>query len=610
MVLLNGLLLAAALLLTHLYLRRLGGGGAGASLTLVTFAASGALLPYIAWRTSDAAQAALALAGLALCLGALRGGGEGGGSFFERPWAPAAGGLLLGLLVSMRSSNALIAALPLVALLLARRRRAALTAFLALAAALILTAGTDRLLSGAAVPYKAPRATFNPGTGYPAGAGEEEASRQFETGLATSSLGLLPEWQPRVSAYSALYFLIGRHTGVLIYFPAALLLAASALRRPDRLTLMVLAAAAATSLFYLLWLPFNWFGGASCIANRYFLVAYAALPLALRRPPGGRVLAIAWGVALLAGGSALVSELRYGGLRPSSQSHAYAGLFRILPYESTASDLEGSRDRFWQREFIRFVDPFAEEGPWSFRLRSGTPAAELEMASLRREGLMRFLVLSPHRDLELHYSDWGHREVFTLFRPYGRRGLVEIRPSLALRRHTLWFRNPWDHGLPYYARPFRLALRTPDGSPAEAELRYLADRDLPARIFASEVLVAELPRRAKAGSTSLLKLRVRNRSAGEWRSDAVLPVYLSYRLRPLAEGAETLEGGRTALPARVRPGRVLSAAVRVEWPQRPGRYRLTLDLVMEGVAWFGDRAGAPLAEGEVRIVSTPDPPRR
>ena len=39
----------------------------------------------------------------------------------------------------------------------------------------------------------------------------------------------------------------------------------------------------------------------------------------------------------------------------------------------------------------------------------------------------------------------------------------------------------------------------------------------------------------------------------------------------------------------------------LEVPERPGRYRLELDLALAGAAWFGEWIGEPLAERTVDL---------
>ena len=40
----------------------------------------------------------------------------------------------------------------------------------------------------------------------------------------------------------------------------------------------------------------------------------------------------------------------------------------------------------------------------------------------------------------------------------------------------------------------------------------------------------------------------------------------------------------------------------MRWPEQPRNYGLAVDLVFEGVAWFEERNGSPLARSEVKVV--------
>ena len=107
-------------------------------------------------------------------------------------------------------------------------------------------------------------------------------------------IGLRPDWQPTTSTYAALYFFVGRHSGLLLYFPAGLVLLGAALRRPDRVTWAALAGFGGLVVFYLVWWPTNYFGGETFVGNRYLLPAYPCLIFALTRLPSRRALFAAW----------------------------------------------------------------------------------------------------------------------------------------------------------------------------------------------------------------------------------------------------------------------------------------------------------------------------
>ena len=219
-------------------------------------------------------------------------------------------------------------------------------------------------------PYKAPRATFNAETGYPVGEGAlRRPPVSISTDeLATSSLVLTPLFDGGLSAYATLYFFVGRHTGLAIYLPAALFLRlrAPARRRPPASRRSPVSPGSRSSI--------------SSGCRRTSSVARPSSATATSSPPTpvcwwpcrvsrrAACCSTIWALAAVVGISALASQIRFGALDPTSQAHANAGLFRLLPYESTATNLDGRRDRYWANDFVRFVDPFAEVGEWSFTI--------------------------------------------------------------------------------------------------------------------------------------------------------------------------------------------------------------------------------------------------
>ena len=75
-----------------------------------------------------------------------------------------------------------------------------------------------------------------------------------------------------------------------------------------------------------------------------------------------------------------------------------------------------------------------------------------------------------------------------------------------------------------------------------------------------------------------------------WDPEAGLPLKASYRWRHPNRKLLVHSGLRSAFPADVRPGDSALVAVWVHAPARPGRYRLEVGAVHEGVRWFGDSA--------------------
>jgi hypothetical protein len=565
---------------------------------LLTFAATGLPLVYLAWRMTESLQVSLALAGLALTLAAVRGGAG------VRP--ELAGAALLGLLVSLREPNAMVAAVPVVAALVLGQPRRAVRLAGAIAVAYVALVALTWAAAGAPNPYKAARSTFNAETGYPVAlAGEDGVSAaaalaRFSTDseLATSTLGAVPRLDPRRSAYATIYFLVGRHTGLLWYLPAVCVLFVIAARESDRAGRVALAGFLALALFYLVWLPVNYFGGETFVGNRYIL-AGAALPLAaLVRPPGRRALAFAWLIAAVTGASAMRSVLATRHVDATSQSHAHAGLFRLLPYESTASNLDGRRDRYWAGDFVRFVDPFADAAAWSFELPAGGRAAEVEIATRGDGSALHLLALADAPDVWLELSDWGERHRIRLA-PHeggGSGGPIRFEPSAAWRRHAYW----WNEEALYRTRLVSFRALSADGRAATVRVRYLGRTPPPAEGFGRELVRLDLAGDAVAGATSHVTVELRNTGTWAWSSEAVLPVQLGLRLRRADVDAPPRDA-RRPLPATVRPGESVVTVFPIEWPREPGRYRVMLDLVLEDVCWFAEKVGEPLASAEVKV---------
>lgn len=618
--LVNLVALLLAGVLAQAFLARLGereSDGDTARDTLLSFVATGILVPYVAWRMTETLQVALALAGLVLTLaGRAAGAGEAPADpraqrprraegwavrLLARPWADLLGGALLGLLISLREPNALVAGVPVLAALLARDLRRAARVGAAIGIAYVAALALTWTLTGAVNPYKAPRSTFNAETGYPAGDGSAPALARFDRPdeLATSSLVLTPLFDGGRTAYATLYFLVGRHTGLAIFLPAALFFAGLALRRPSPAGAAALAGFVGLALFYLVWMPANYFGGETFLGNRYILAAYPCLLVALPRLPSRRLLLTIWMLAAVVGGSALLSQLRFGALDPTSQAHANAGIFRFLPYETTASNLDGRRDRYWAGDFVRFVDPFATVGEWSFTVDSDRPGAELEIATRFPAAPMHWLAVADAEPVTLVIRDWrgARRYPLASFASGRSGGSVVHQPAAPWRRHRFW----WSPEERYAVRMVRLSAEVEGDRRASVRLRYLGRNAPPEGGFAREVAPVALPAEVTAGERTALAIRVRNTGSWSWSSTAALPVQLGVRIVPLVAGAATASEPRFVLPRAVAPGESVETTVVIEWPTVPGRYRVSLDLVAEDLAWFADKVGAPLASAEVEV---------
>ncbi len=604
-ILLNALVLAFALALAFAYLRRWG-DNAAAALVTVTFAGGAVMIPYVAWRMTDTFQTALAVTGLVLCFARYR------GSLPARPraldrlivWrgAPLLGALLLGLTVNMRVSNGVLVAAAVVAELVQRRPRRALLLGSAALVMFLALAGSTQILTGASNPYRTARTTFTPATGYPAGAGAEAALTRLQVTEASDKTGLDTYTGAERIAYASYYFFAGRHTGLIFYFPTAVVFLLFAVRRSDPIGRVALAALAAAFTFFVAWRADNYFGGDTFIGNRYFPSIYPLVLVALPRLPGTRWLTAAWALAAVSYASALLSVISYHQLDKTSQSHTRAGIFRLLPYETTALDIVGRRDRYWAGHFVRFVDPFPGVGPWHAELYAGRPGAELIAAHWQPLDKIRLWVETSAPEATLEVRDYARRSTFPVgtLATEARRGAlgvqVDFAPSSPWRRHRYW----WDSETLYTSRGLRLRLLVPAG-PATAVIRYFGDPELHQQAFSYERLADSLPDRPIAGSTSTVSFTLRNTSPLTWEPQDVVPVRARYRLSTGA-GELVKESPRIELPLRVKPFHHVEVAFDVTWPSEVGNYRFEADLVLEHVAWFAERLGRPVIQREVEVT--------
>jgi hypothetical protein len=98
----------------------------------------------------------------------------------------------------------------------------------------------------------------------------------------------------------------------------------------------------------------------------------------------------------------------------------------------------------------------------------------------------------------------------------------------------------------------------------------------------------DLPRLI-AGAEHTVSVVVENRSPVTWLRGSEASPLLQIGSRWLdATGAAGEEGIHTPLPSDLEPGRELVMPAHVRAPVETGRYRLILDIVHEGVRWFGD----------------------
>ena len=136
---------------------------------------------------------------------------------------------------------------------------------------------------------------------------------------------------------STIYYFVGRHTGVLVTIPLALLLLVATLftlRRADRWVVAALAGVVAYIAFYIVAFPTNYYGGGQSVGSRYFVQAAPAFfALALFAPLSARLLrGLSAAAILLALG--LTHQHLFQQDRAFVEFNRTNSLQRLLPFEA------------------------------------------------------------------------------------------------------------------------------------------------------------------------------------------------------------------------------------------------------------------------------------
>lgn len=133
---------------------------------------------------------------------------------------------------------------------------------------------------------------------------------------------------------------------------------------------------------------------------------------------------------------------------------------------------------------------------------------------------------------------------------------------------------------------------------------------LPDNGFKAAVTPTDPPERMRAGQVEVITIKVKNTSdviwfqrGGESNDSADNKFYIAAGNRWLdKEGNLTAETeGHNGIPKTLKPGEETEMALQITAPKTPGDWILNLDMVQEGVAWFGEK-GSPTTKIKVTVV--------
>ncbi len=147
-------------------------------------------------------------------------------------------------------------------------------------------------------------------------------------------------------------------------------------------------------------------------------------------------------------------------------------------------------------------------------------------------------------------------------------------------------------------------------SPATTPVTSKTPGPLPDNGFKAEVTLSDQAPKLRAGQKETIAIKVKNNSDVIWwqrggeintRSDNQFYIAAGSRWRD-QDGKPTDEPeGHNGIPKDLKPGEQADMTLEVTAPKTPGEWLLELDMVQEGVTWFGDK-GSPTTKVKVTVV--------
>lgn len=140
--------------------------------------------------------------------------------------------------------------------------------------------------------------------------------------------------------------------------------------------------------------------------------------------------------------------------------------------------------------------------------------------------------------------------------------------------------------------------------------RFIREVELPPAAFNAEINCRNERLRLPANARAPISVAVENLSPHPWKHNQPFAIKLGNHWLAADGSLLTRDDGRTLLPDDVPPQGQIDLILEVTTPSTEGKYLLELDLVQEGVAWFGDkgskttRVDATIKRPEALVSST------
>lgn len=621
MTMLNAALLMAMIWMGAAYLRRWNGEAISTLFASGYFLLSTAFV-YVFWLQGEVLTMACVMGAFFLLTDEPLARAEGAARrWLDRLGVRAAGAAALIATAAYSKPMLLVLALPLIhRLVAARARRALLTFAAAGVATIVVWMGTAFALTEQIWPYFAPRVggSVTSPVDYVARRIEPQFPKPENFEVATPAQQVARSGREvrvtglAIVAEAVPEFLFGRHGGVAIYMPFAVLCVLYFLggNRRSWFGWLTLLAAAMTAVLFMVVVRGQWLGGGGFVGNRYFTAVYPVFFFLVRELRPSWPIAIGYAAAAVFLGPLLITPLGAMVHQPSLQAHVRNAPYQRLPFEWSLSralssfrnvphggvQVHGRRDEVEVRQKEIWIQ--------------GAKRVELNLlsASAARGFVFDVRSIAPGNDVEICLQRDCRRLSFGDVPAEGRteRVFFEPRDGVGIPR------SGWDVD----AYRFPLTVESTWGE----QPRWRSGGDEAFYLGAALVLLGtpeeighdlydlswesvEVPRTVTAGRVANILIRVRNRSAHPWPSAGPTRVGIGHRWLDSDHEGAARGGKRTPLAADVEPGEVANLVVEVAAPVTPGTYRLALDLVRERVRWFSRDNAAQVHTATVEVVA-------
>jgi hypothetical protein len=151
---------------------------------------------------------------------------------------------------------------------------------------------------------------------------------------------------------------------------------------------------------------------------------------------------------------------------------------------------------------------------------------------------------------------------------------------------------------------------TNTASPTQSTNAPAVSGPLPDRGFKAQITLSDTPLKLRAGQKENITVKVKNMSDVIWwqrggqtndRSDNKFYIAVGNRWLDKDGKRTTDTEGHKGIAKDLKPGDETEVPLLITAPKEPGEYTIELDMVQEGVAWFGEK-GSPTTKAKVTVV--------